>query len=209
MTEAGHLQIKWREADCNSDTSMSPLFLLVSFPRSSALSLLPISLICKVSLPFVMQMRRVGAGGTTSSPKHDKYLIRRNGNCQARLIVSHIIWREVANLDIAFDLSLSRSCLSQPAHTLICLLFFSLQSLRAPRLSAHLVQAESHSLNSLVVSHVQEKLCHWNLPFLCIYAWCPTPLCTQTFFFPFVLCIASYAILFFPVWGNTSHTEAA
>lgn len=64
-----------------------------------------------------MQMRRVGAGGTTSSPKHDKYLIRRNGNCQARLIVSHIIWREVANLDIAFDLSLSRSCLSLSAGT--------------------------------------------------------------------------------------------
>lgn len=151
-----------------------------------------------------MQMRRVGAGGTTSSPKHDKYLIRRNGNCQARLIVSHIIWREVANLDIAFDLSLSRSCLSQPAHTLICLLVFSLQSLRAPRLSAHLVQAESHSLNSLVVWHVQEKLVSLKSPF-------PVYLClvSHTTLFSDLLCIASYAILFFPVWGNTSQTEAA
>lgn len=150
-----------------------------------------------------MQMRRVRARGTTSSPKHDKYLIRRNGNCQARLIVSHIIWREVANLDIAFDLPLSRFCLSQAARMLTCFLFFSLISLCAPCLSAHFIQAESHRWMSLAESHDQETACHWNLPFLCIYPRCPTPLCTRAFFLSFVLCIAFFAILFFPVWGNT------
>lgn len=82
-----------------------------------------------------MQMRRVRAGGTTSSPKHDKYLIRRNGNCQARLIVSHIISKFGHSL---WSVSLS-----------FCLTYSPFS------LSAHLIAAESHSWKS----HGRETMC--------------------------------------------------
>lgn len=145
-----------------------------------------------------MQMRRVRAGGTTSSPKHDKYLIRRNGNCQARLIVSHIIWREVANLDIAFDLSLSHSCLSQPAHALICLLFFSLQSLCDSRHSAHLIQyKQKATVQSLLQYHINKRRCVIEISLSCLFMpGVPHRSVLRPFFFPLCCVLHPLQLLF-------------
>ncbi len=144
-----------------------------------------------------MQMRRVGAGGTTSSPKHDKYLIRRNGNCQARLIVSHIIWREVANLDIAFDLSLSRSCLSLSQH--IRLFAFSFLPPVATRSSSLCSSRTSRKpqFKTLLWYHTYKRSCVIEISLSCVFMPGVPHHSVLRPFFPFVLCIASYAILFF------------
>lgn len=151
-----------------------------------------------------MQMRRVRARGTTSSPKHDKYLIRRNGNCQARLIVSHIIWREVANLDIAFDPSLSHFCLSQPVQMLIWFLFFSLRSLCGLCLSAHFKQAECFLQN-----HMTQRRCVIEISLSSVFTpGVPHRSVLGPFFFPLCCALHSLPFCFFLFEDILGHTEA-
>lgn len=123
-----------------------------------------------------MQMRRVRAGGTTSSPKHDKYLIRRNGNCQARLIVSHIISKFGHSL---WSVSLS-----------FCLTYSPFS------LSAHLIAAKSHSWKS----HGRETMCQMRNIVISLSCAFSAGVPHHSVLGPFsFLCVA---ILFFPVWGN-------